>query len=186
MNKNINLNNKIVSSYFRVDPIDEKPLNLVKINSGTYGKIYKIKNQEKKYILKKPIEDDRENQVASDIECKILSLFSAFQNHYLKRINYFNGEITRITPKVYAIYSDNLTSMKNIIMEKLDGDMFDVCRNLNLNVDDDCVNTSAVTGCKIFNHDRKPKQIRQWIDTCNLIWDGYSNNPDFMNDPVGL
>ena len=37
--------NKIVSSYFRIDPIDEKPLNLVKINSGTYGKIYKIKIQ---------------------------------------------------------------------------------------------------------------------------------------------
>jgi len=32
---------------------------------------------------------------------------------------------------------------------------------------------------------RKDEDIRKLIKDCNLTWDGYSNNPDFMNDPIG-
>ena len=33
--------------------------------------------------------------------------------------------------------------------------------------------------------DRNDEDIRELIKDCNLTWDGYSNNPDFMNDPIG-
>ena len=32
---------------------------------------------------------------------------------------------------------------------------------------------------------RNDEDIRKLIKECNLTWDGYSNNPDFMNDPIG-
>lgn len=32
---------------------------------------------------------------------------------------------------------------------------------------------------------RNEEDIKKLIEDCNLTWDGYSNNPDFMNDPIG-
>lgn len=107
---------------------------------------------------------------------------------FLNNVGSFRKNVMKMAIAVFLLFNVVL-----FIMFKMGDKTMDFFKNpaacpegYTLNEDGDCVNTSAVTGCKTFNHDRKPKQIRQWIDTCNLIWDGYSNNPDFMNDPVGL
>ena len=123
--------NEIIKKYFKDESVDEKKLNLVNISTGAYGNIFTIINNDKKYILKKPIDDDKETEISSEAEYKISSLISAFQHKY------FKGNIAKIAPKIYAIYNDKDSNMKNIIMEKLEGDVFDICQNINVNVEND-------------------------------------------------
>ena len=134
---NNDLLEKTSSNYYSYDSIDEKSYKPKKISSGSYGKIYKIKNKNKEYILKKPIGTDRETMRASDAESKITSIISSFQHHYLKKNSYFNGDIERIIPKVYTVYTDKFTGLKNIIMEKLDGDVYDIFQNLDVRKETD-------------------------------------------------
>ena len=87
-------------------------------------------------MLKKPAADEIGDKRASEAEASISAILSSFQHIYLKK-KYFSGSISKIIPKTYAIYDCKVSGMKNIIMEKLKGDIFDIVGDLDLEKIDD-------------------------------------------------
>jgi hypothetical protein len=122
---------KEFSEKYHKDPINEKSFEIKSLTSGAYGNLFILKNEDKQYILKKPSGDESSDKRASDAESSISTILSSFQHIYLKK-KYFNGLISKIIPKTYAIYDCKVSGLKNIIMEKLTGDIFDIVKELNV------------------------------------------------------
>ena len=126
---------KFSKKYFKL-PIDEKSFEIKSLTSGAYGNLFILKNKDKQYVLKKPAADEIGDKRASEAEASISAILSSFQHIYLKK-KYFSGSISKIIPKTYAIYDCKVSGMKNIIMEKLKGDIFDIVGDLDLEKIDD-------------------------------------------------
>ena len=129
----------------------------------------------------------------------------------LKNVDSFRKNVLKIAVTLFLFFVTILFIMLRMGDNSMD--FFknpSVCpEGLDLNVDGDCepvantdVNCSGYTPPIISTSslqytidnnnkltkilaDRNDEDIRKLIKECNLTWDGYSNNPDFMNDPIG-
>lgn len=122
----------------------------------------------------------------------------------LKNVDSFRKNVLKIAVTLFLFFVTIL-----FIMLRMGDNSMDFFKNpsvcpegMDLNVDGDC-GSVGIGNCKtlttkedkykIDNNnkltkilaDRNDEDIRELIKDCNLTWDGYSNNPDFMNDPIG-
>ena len=129
--KNFDLNEiqEIMMSYHKNKIYNNE--NFVKkkeLTKGSYGNILLFEKDKVEYILKKPHGNNQEDFKASKADSIISSFLSAYQSKYLDN-NY------QIVPKIYSISKNKLLDdkMRNLIMEKLDGDIFDIFKKLDVN-----------------------------------------------------
>ena len=121
----------------------------------------------------------------------------------LKNVDSFRKNVLKIAVTLFLLFVTIL-----FIMLRMGDNSMDFFKNpsvcpegMDLNSDGDCALDGGIrtctTGSSVGNYtisdsgltkilaDRNDEDIKKLIKDCNLTWDGYSNNPDFMNDPIG-
>ena len=124
----------------------------------------------------------------------------------LKNVDSFRKNVLKIAVTLFLLFVTIL-----FIMLRMGDNSMDFFKNpsvcpegMDLNSDGDCALDGGIGTCMtlttkagkyvIDNNnnkltkilaDRNDEDIKKLIKDCNLTWDGYSNNPDFMNDPIG-
>jgi len=98
-----------------------------KLSYGTFGIIYIVKKNNKEYIIKKPLINSDNDLIASKTDSLISSILSSFQEIYLK-------ESIKICPLIYQVFKEieNGKKIHNIVMEKYEGDCFNLFQSMNI------------------------------------------------------
>ena len=131
--KNFDLNEiqQIMMSYHKNKIFnDEKFIKKKDLIKGSYGDISLYEKDNFEYILKKPSGKTEEDFKAAKADSIISTFLSAYQSKYL-------NDGYQISPKIYSIKREKVLDrkMSNLIMEKFDGDIFDIFKRLDVTKD---------------------------------------------------
>ena len=109
---------------------DEKFIKKKDLIKGSYGDISLYEKDDIEYILKKPSGKTEEDFKAAKADSIISTFLSAYQSKYL-------NDGYQISPKIYSIKREKVLDkkMSNLIMEKFDGDIFDIFKRLDVSKD---------------------------------------------------